>query len=51
VWLQVRVEGLNALNHAQFLAPTTTPTSSSFGQVTEEWSDPRVGQYGLKILF
>jgi hypothetical protein len=51
VRLQFRAEGLNALNHAQHLAPNTTPTSSSFGAVTSEWSYPRVVQFGLKILF
>jgi hypothetical protein len=51
VRLQFRAEGLNALNHAQHLAPNTTPTSSSFGKVTSEWSYPRVVQFGLKILF
>ncbi len=49
--LQFRAEGLNARNHPQFDVPNTTPTSSSFGKVTAEWSYPRVVQFGLKILF
>jgi len=51
VTLQFRAEGINALNHPQFLAPNTTPASSAFGQVTAEWSSPRTIQFALKILF
>jgi hypothetical protein len=51
VTLQFRAEGINALNHPQFLAPNTTPSSSAFGQVTAEWSSPRTIQFALKILF
>jgi hypothetical protein len=50
VTLQFRAEGINALNHPQFLAPNTTPSSSAFGQVTAEWSSPRTIQFALKIL-
>ena len=31
---QLRAEGQDALNHAMFAAPNTTPTSTLFGQVT-----------------
>lgn len=51
VRMQFRVEAINALNHPQFSPPNTTPTSSAFGQVTTEWSWPRVIQFGLKIQF
>jgi len=51
VQLQFRAEAINALNHPQFLAPNTTPTSTGFGQVTGEWTWPRVIQFGLKLLF
>jgi hypothetical protein len=51
VTLQFRAEGINALNHPQFLAPNTAPSSSAFGQVTQEWSSPRTIQFALKILF
>ena len=48
---QLRVELINALNHAQFMPPNTTPTSTAFGTVTDERAWPRVIQLGLKILF
>ena len=51
VQLQFRAEGINALNHPQFLPPNTTPASSAFGQVTAEWSSPRTVQFALKLLF
>jgi len=49
--LQFRAEAINAWNHAQFLPPNTNPTSTAFGQVTDEWAWPRVVQFGLKLLF
>jgi hypothetical protein len=51
IQLQLRAEGINALNHPQFLAPNTTPSSSAFGQVTAEWSSPRTVQFALKVLW
>jgi hypothetical protein len=51
VRLQFRVETINALNHPQFWEPNTNPTSTAFGQVSREWSWPRLFQFGAKILF
>ncbi len=51
VQLQFRGEAINAFNHPQFTAPNTTPTSTAFGTVTNEFSWPRVIQFGLKLLF
>ena len=42
VTLQFRGEFLNALNHAMFSGPNTSPTSSSFGMVTSQRGFPWV---------
>ena len=51
IQLQLRFEGINALNHPQFNPPNTTPSSSAFGQVTETWASPRTVLFAAKILF
>jgi hypothetical protein len=48
---QFRCEAINALNHAQFGNPDTSPTSSTFGMVFTEKSSARTFQMGLKFLF
>lgn len=51
IQLQFRAEAINAFNHPQFMAPNTTPSSTAFGKVTDEYSWPRVVQFALKVLF
>jgi carboxypeptidase family protein len=51
VQLQLRFEGINALNHPQFNPPNTNPSSTAFGQVTETWASPRTVLFAAKILF
>lgn len=40
----------NALNHANFGAPTTVLTSANFGRITSS-SDPRILEFGLRVVF
>jgi len=42
---------INALNHPQFVAPNTTPTSSAFGQLTGAYNWQRIIQFGIKLSF
>ena len=48
---QTRAEFLNAFNHPQFNDPTTDPTNSNFGKVTQQNNLPRKVQIGLKLIF
>jgi hypothetical protein len=51
--VSLRIEGefLNAMNHARFKAPVTDPYSTTFGQVTDTASFPRIVQAGIKLAF
>jgi hypothetical protein len=49
--LELRGEFLNAFNHVQFNNPNTSPTSTSFGMVTQQINLPRSVQIGLKLVF
>ena len=51
VKLQFRGETYNALNHPNFNAPNTGPTSSAFGTVTSQNGNPRWWQLSLKLTF
>lgn len=48
---QIRADALNFLNHAWLGNPNTTPSSSSFGQITSEVSVPRRVQLTFKPIF
>jgi hypothetical protein len=51
VSLQFRAEFFNIFNHAEFLEPgTNISDSATFGQVTSTY-DPRIIQFGGKIVF
>ncbi len=49
--LQFTAQFINALNHAQFQAPNTSPTSTAFGQLTGTYSWQRIIEFGLKLAF
>lgn len=51
VKMQFRGETYNALNHPNFNAPNTSPTSSAFGTVTAQNGNPRWWQLALKLTF
>jgi hypothetical protein len=49
---QFRLESFNALNHVQFGAPNTTPTSTAFGTITGELGHgQRQITLAIKLLF
>ena len=47
---QLRIEGFNILNHANFGVPVNDLVSPNFGRIIES-GPPRVFQAGLKLLF
>ena len=50
--VQLRGEGMNALNHAHFAAPVSNPTNTLFGQVTNTtYSRQRVISVGARMLW
>jgi hypothetical protein len=48
--MEARAEGFNVINHANFSAPNTNLSSSSFGRITSA-GDPRILQFALKLHF
>lgn len=49
--LEVRMDAINALNNVQWDQPNTSPTSSNFGVVTQQWNTPRWLQVQGRITF
>jgi hypothetical protein len=49
--MEFRVEVLNLFNQVTFGSPNTTPTSTSFGQVTSQLNVPRRMQFTLRLQF
>ena len=49
--LEFRWEMFNALNRAQFGAPTLNPASGAYGRITNTLNNPREMQFGLKLAF
>jgi hypothetical protein len=49
--LQFRAEFLNAFNTPLFINPNLTPTSTSFGAITQQGNRPRDVQLGIKYIF
>jgi hypothetical protein len=50
-YVEFRTEFINALNHTQFSAPNTTPTSTAFGTVSGVAQFPRIIQLALRVVF
>ena len=48
--LQLRAEAFNLFNHPNFRTLVTNLSASNFGTLTQT-DDPRVFQFGLKVLF
>jgi hypothetical protein len=49
--LQFRLEGFNALNHAQFSLPGTTVGTTTYGVINSTAVDNRQLQFGLRLSF
>jgi hypothetical protein len=50
-YFQFKFEAFNVANRPAFSGPNTSPTSSSFGQITGTQNSQRVIQSGAKIVF
>ena len=48
---QFKVEMFNLFNHPQFGPPNTALGSGTFGQVTSDANQPRIGQFSLCLNY
>ena len=44
-------QGINVLNHPQFEAPNTSPTSTAFGSITTQYSWQRIVELSARLSF
>jgi hypothetical protein len=51
VSLAFRAEFYNIFNRVQFSPPNTQPGSATFGQVTAQYNQPRLIQFGMRLMF
>ena len=51
IGLQFRAEVFNVFNRVQFSPPNTQYGSSTFGQVTAQYNQPRLLQFGMRLSF
>lgn len=51
VKLQLRADMFNAFNRARFATPVTDVTTRTFGEVNSTRGQPRIVQFGLKMMF
>ena len=49
--LSFRAEFFNVFNRVQFSPPNTQPGSATFGQVTAQYNQPRLVQFGLRLAY
>ena len=49
--LAFRAEAFNIFNRVQFSPPNTQPGAATFGQVTAQYNQPRLLQFGLRLSF
>jgi len=49
--LQFRAEVFNLANRVQFSPPNTQFGASTFGQVTAQYNNPRLIQFGMRLSF
>jgi hypothetical protein len=50
-YLQIRFEGFNITNRVTFAAPSTSPTSATFGESTSQSNTPRRIQVGARLVW